>query len=207
MNVFRPNPKSARALCFGALIWWAALASPLHAAGLIVLLIGPPGSGKTTQAEILKRDLKMAVISADDLIARNQGLFQKYKNPTIQGVDPHLDPALNTLVEDALRAADLSKGVVLDGYPAAKTQGDHLASLREKLGLPRVLVIHLRVPDNVSRKRLENQKRADLEQELKNYHRELDFAHEYFPQADIREIDGTKKPDAVAKEIRKLLDN
>ncbi len=194
-----------RARCIGVLIWWATLAPPLPAASL-VLLIGPPGAGKTTQAEILRKDLGMTIISADDLIARNPGLLQRFRNPSLQGVDPRLDPALNTLVEEALESADLSKGAVLDGYPSAKTQGDYLAGLRERLALPKVLVVHLRVPDNVVRKRLAKQKIADLEQQLKNYHREFDFASAYFPQADIREIDGTKPPKTVAKEIRKLLD-
>jgi len=63
--------------------------------------------------------------------------------------------------------------------------------------------MHLRVPDDVVRERLKQQKRADLDQELKDYHREFDFAREYF--ADIRDIDGTKKPEVVAEEIRKLL--
>ena len=46
----------------------------------------------------------------------------------------------------------------------------------------------------------------DLDQQLKDYHRELDFAREYFPEADIRDVDGTRKPAVVAGEVRKLLD-
>ena len=147
------------------------------------------------------------IIAADDLIARNQQKFARFKNPNIQGVDPQQDPAMNALVEEALGKVDVSKGVILEGYPAAKSQGDFLASLREKLNLPKTVVIHLRVPDDVVRKRLAKQKRSDLEQELKNYHREFDFVSLYFPQADIREVDGTKKPKDVAKEIRKLLES
>jgi adenylate kinase family enzyme len=174
-------------------------------AGQIVVMIGPPGSGKTTQTEILRKERGMAVISADDLIARNREAFAKFRNPQIQGVEPRLDPALNRLVEEALRSADLSKGLILDGYPAAKNQGDYLTVLREKYNLPKPVVIHLHVPDSVVRQRLKNQKRTDLDQELKDYHREFDFAREYFPETDIREVDGTKKPAVVAREIRKLL--
>jgi adenylate kinase family enzyme len=174
-------------------------------AGQIVVMIGPPGSGKTTQTEILRKERGMAVISADDLIARNREAFAKFRNPQIQGVEPRLDPALNRLVEEALRSADLSKGLILDGYPAAKNQGDYLTVLREKYNLPKPVVIHLHVPDSLVRQRLKNQKRTDLDQELKDYHREFDFAREYFPETDIREVDGTKKPAVVAREIRKLL--
>ena len=176
------------------------------AARPVALLVGPPGSGKTTQAEILKKDLGMTVISVDDLIARNKQKFERYKQPTVQGVEPRLDPALNALVEEALKSADLSKGVVLDGYPASKTQGDYLAELRDKLKLPGTIVIHLSVPDEVVRKRLKGQKRPELEQELKDYHREFDFVRTYFPEADIRTINANKSRDKVAKEIRKIVE-
>ena len=69
---------------------------------------------------------------------------------------------------------DLSKGVVLDGYPASKIQGDYLTRLRGEFALTRVVVIHLSAPDAVVRKRLQGQSR-DIEQELKDYHREFDF--------------------------------
>jgi len=125
-------------------------------------MVGPPGSGRSTQAAILKKDLGMALISADELIARNPEKFQKNRIPTLQGVDPRLDPALNELVEEALKAGDLSKGVVLDGYPASKIQGDHLTTLRDKLELPRAIIIHLNVPDDVVRKRLKSQNQRDI---------------------------------------------
>ena len=205
--ISRPTANHAisRYARLGILVPGLALLSYAQTAGPVVVLIGPPGSGKTTQAEILRKERGMAVISADDLIARNRQAFEKFKNPHIQGVEPRVDPALNRLVEEALGSVDLSKGLILDGYPAAKNHGDHLTVLTEKYHLPKALVIHLRVPDSEVRRRLKKQKRMDLDQQLKDYHREFDFAREYFPEAGMRDIDGTKKPDVVAGEIRKLL--
>ena len=60
-------------------------------------------------------------------------------------------------------------------------------------------MIHLRVSDNVVRQRRKDQKRADLEQQRQDYHREFDFAHEYFPETDIRDINGSDEPEAVAQ--------
>src|SRR5262249_185437 len=154
---------------------------PVYGAGPLILVIGPPGSGRTTQAQKLQKDTGMQLIAADDLITRNPQRFQKYKTPSLQGVDPRLDPALNELVAEALTNADLSKGVILDGYPAAKVQGDFLTTLRQKYALPAVVVMHLNVSDDVVRKRLKNQTGRDIEQELKDYHREFDFIREYFP--------------------------
>src|SRR3954454_24952365 len=101
------------------LAFWAAVSSAAYAAGPVVLIVGPPGSGRTTQAELLSKTLGARLISADELIARNPQKFQKNRIPTLNGVDVHLDPALNQLVESALLSTDLSKGVVLDGYPAS----------------------------------------------------------------------------------------
>jgi adenylate kinase len=182
-----------------------ALTSYAQAAVPLILLVGPPGSGKTTQAEILQKELGMTLISADDLIRRNPQAFEKFKNPQIHGVEPRVDPVLNRLVDEALASADRSKGVILDGYPAAKIHGDYIPTLLQKYSLDKPIVIHLRVPDDVVVKRLKNQNRPDLQDEIKDYHREMDFVREFFPQADIRDVDGTKSVSEVAKEIRKQL--
>ena len=202
MSLFERNHRNRVVGRLGVLAFAAA---PLFAAGPIILLVGPPGSGRTTQADFLRKELGMPVISADDLIARHPEKFQKYKTPQLQGVETHLDPAMNDLVEEALRTADLSKGVVLDGYPASKIQGDFLANLLTKFELPRPVVIHLSVPDETVRKRLKGQKR-DLDQELKDYHREFDFVRTYFPDADIRNVDGTKTRAEIEKQIRKIVE-
>jgi adenylate kinase family enzyme len=111
---------------------------------------------------------------------------------------------MDSLVEEAIRSADLSKGLLLAGYPASKAQGDFLVGLRQKYQLPKAVVIHLSLPDDVARKRLANQKH-DTEQLLKDYHRELDFVRIYFPQADIRDIDATQEPAAISRAISSIL--
>src|SRR5690349_23206711 len=116
---------------------------------------------------MLQKEFGMPVIAADDLIQKNPQIFQKNRIRALQGIDANLDPAMNSLVEKALQSADLSKGIVLDGYPASKTQGDFLSGLREKLPLTRPTVIHLAAPDEVVRSRLAAQAGRDVEQQLK----------------------------------------
>jgi adenylate kinase family enzyme len=198
-------PNTGRRTYLSLMLAWLASISYAQAAGPVVVLIGLPGSGRSAQAAALKSRRSMTVISADDLIARNPEAFEKSRISPIPNFDPHFDPKLNGLVEAALIAADLSKGLVLVGYPASKEQGDYLVSLREALGLPKALVIHLVVPDEVARKRLKKDKIPDIEQRLQNYHRELDFARSYFPQTEIREINGNRKPARIEHDIRKLL--
>ena len=147
----------------------------------------------------------MAVISVEDLIAQNRQAFEKFRRPEIQGVEPRLDPALNRLVEQRLRAIDRSKGVVLDGYPASKEQGDHLTSLIPSFTSPAQSSCSFVSPIRKCGNGASKSGSQDVEQGLKDYHRELDFAQTYFPQAKIHEIDGSKPAPKVAKEIRKVL--
>ena len=171
----------------------------------LIVLIGPPASGKTTQAQILQKEHGMAVVSVEDLIAQNRQAFEKLRRPEIQGVEPRLDPILNRLLDERLRSIDRSKGVILDGYPASKDQGDHLSAVIAEFQFAKPVVLQLRVSDGEVRKRVRKSGREEVEQGLKDYHRELDFAQTYFPQAAIHEIDGAKPPAEVAKEIRSVL--
>ena len=203
-TLFRP---SRRIVPLGLLSLTLAVLSHAEVSGPVVVLIGAPGSGKTTQAGILSKERGMAVISAADLISRNQQSFAKFKQPNIQGLEPRVDPALNGLVEEALKSINSTSGVLLDGYPAASNHGAYFFELAKKLNLAKPIVIHLQIPDDVARKRLKSRKDSNLEQDLKDYHRELDFAREYFTQVTIHDIDGTKKPAAIAGEIRAILKN
>jgi adenylate kinase len=176
-----------------------------QSAGPLIVLIGPPASGKTTQAQILQKERGMADISVEDLIAKNRQAFEKFLHPEVHGVEPRLDPVLNRLVDERLRTIDRSKGVILDGYPASKEQGDHLTSLLSEFQFSGPIVLQLRVSDAEVRKRAQKSGNQDVEQGLKDYHREFDFAQTYFPQDHIHEIDGAKPVPEVAKEIRKVL--
>jgi len=176
-----------------------------QSAGPLIVLIGPPSSGKTTQAQILQKERGLTVISAEDLIAQNRQAFERFRRPDIQGVEPRLDPALNRLVEERLRSIDRSKGVILDGYPASKDQGDHLASMMAEFGFSQPFILQLHVSDAEVYKRAKKSGSANVEQGLKDYHRELDFVQAYFPNAHIHEIDGAKPATAVSKEIRNVL--
>jgi adenylate kinase family enzyme len=176
-----------------------------QSAGPLIVLIGPPASGKTTQAQILQKERGMLLLSVEDLIAQNRQAFERFRHPEIQGVEPRLDPVLNRLVEERLRAMNRSKGVILDGYPASKEQGDHLSLLVTEFQFPPPIVLQLGLSDAEVRRRAQKSDGRDVEQDLKDYHRELDFARLYFPDARIHEIDASKPVPEVAKQIREVL--
>ncbi len=176
----------------------------------VIILMGPTGSGKTTQSEFIKKRFGITTITVDDLIRDHPAEMAKYETPGINSGPPQANPALNELVRDACHRLDLTKGVVLDGYPATKDQADYLADLVRKLVLPAPIVIQLDVPDDVVKQRLKKRAHPDdkpdlIEERLKTYHRELDMVRSYYPQANIWTIDGTKSERTVSQTIEAIL--
>ena len=171
----------------------------------IILVVGPPAAGKTTQSEYIAKTWGLTRISADHLIQENRQEFARARTGQAAATEPRLDPALNRVMETAIDALPAGAGAVIDGYPNTVQQAEHFAALSRRKGLPAITVIHLRIPDDVVRKRYAAQNPALLEQQLKDYHREMDMIRTYFPNADIQDVDGSLKPAGVSKQIRKIL--
>jgi adenylate kinase len=176
--------------------------------GPVVLLIGPPGSGKSTQAAAAARLLNAPIIAVDDLFKDNPSTFQGIRRSGISGMEPQTDPVLNRLFSERLEKEDVSGGIILDGYPSTKDHADYLAELVKKGVLPNLLTIELQIPDSTVLKRTAKARKdsqTSVEQRLKDYHREMDMVRLYFPSAEIVSVDGTKSANSVEKTIRTLL--
>lgn len=169
----------------------------------VVVLVGPPASGKSTQAEFLKKKYGFTVISREQLMQDDPGQFKGQAG--IQGMEPRMDPALNRLFQARLENTTVEKGLLLDGYPGSMNQADFLAKALQERGMQKPLVLQLEVPDEVTRARRKDVSPALVEQDLKDYHREMDFLTSYFPNADIVKIDANRKSSSVSKEIAKAM--
>jgi adenylate kinase len=172
----------------------------------LLILLGPPASGKSTQAALIQKQYGFALITREQLMQDDPSLLARQKQPAIRGVEPRVDPALNNLFMRRLEKTDISKGLLLDGYPATKDHGDFLIKALQDKGLKRPLILQLELSDDAVRNRLKDQKSAQIEQDLKDYHRETDFLSSYFPQAQIVKVDASKKEDAVFAQVRKAID-
>jgi len=176
--------------------------------GPVVVFLGPPGSGKTTQAASAAKLLKVPIVSVSELISIGDAELKKARKSGIAGMEPETDPLLNKFFEERLKRGDVSKGMILDGYPNTKDQADFASKLVASGRISKAVILHLQVPDNVVRKRLGDKSGkvpASVEQRLKDYHRETTAIEVYFPNAEVVPIDGTKKPNAVNKQIQKVL--
>jgi adenylate kinase len=104
---------------------------------VILILLGPPGAGKGTQAKLLVQELGVPHISTGDMfrdhIARNTELGQKVKAITASG-QLVTDEVTNALVKDRLSRPDVAPGFILDGYPRTVPQAEYLDGLLRSLG-------------------------------------------------------------------------
>src|SRR5580658_4849266 len=94
-----------------------------------VVLFGSPGSGKGTQANLLKDCLKVPHISTGDMlrerIREGNGLGDRLAT-TMQTGALVGDDLVNQLVQERLDEADAQAGFILDGYPRTREQAEHL---------------------------------------------------------------------------------
>jgi len=112
-----------------------------------LILFGPPGSGKGTQAKLLKECMKVPHISTGDMlreqVASSGPLGQKVKGIMATGrLVP--DEVVNELVEERISRDDCARGFILDGYPRTIAQAEQLELTLKPKGFAQV-VIHLKV--------------------------------------------------------------
>jgi adenylate kinase len=111
---------------------------------MILVLLGPPGAGKGTQAKLLARDLQVPHISTGDMFrdhkARGTEIGKKVQAIMDSGgLVP--DEITNDMVKERLSRPDVARGFILDGYPRTRAQAEYLDAVLKSLGrrLDRVL--------------------------------------------------------------------
>lgn len=181
-------------------------AAPKHP---LIILIGPPLSGKTMYADSMAKSYGMPVISIEDLIKDHATELDQLRAPGVTLAEMRYDPAISRYFQERIKTTDLSHGLLLDGYPATVLQGQDLAKVIPSLGL-QPLVLKLEVPDDVVRARAkktgqESNSPEVIEQRLKDYHREFDFVSAFFPNAKIVTIDGNQPEKKVWSAIEAAL--
>ena len=129
-----------------------------------LLLIGPPGAGKGTQAALLSEHFSVPAISTGDIFRYN------VKNQTPLGIEAKgfmdrgeyvPDSLTNALVRDRLSHDDAQKGFLLDGYPRTIDQVHELDSILGDTGRKLDVVVQLTADNEELVRRLA--KRAEIE--------------------------------------------
>ena len=139
----------------------------------VLIFLGPPGSGKGTQAEILTEKLKYLHISVGDLlrenISNNTELGKQatsYVNSGELVPDALIIELVNSCIQDLQNKNLQFKGVILDGFPRTINQAISLDNKIKDLGSIIKAVIYLDISDEKIISRLQNRGRNDDKPEL-----------------------------------------
>jgi adenylate kinase len=195
-------------------------ANPMSAGhtGARLLIVGPPGAGKGTQAVRIAESYGIPAISTGDIFRAN------VKNETPLGVkvkaildagDYVPDSLTNELIEDRLGQDDAQGGFLLDGYPRTNDQVVFLDSILESKGVSLTAVVQLvadrdEIVDRLRKRAIEQGRSDDTEDAIR--HRQDVYLRETGPLIDaygdrglLLEVDGLGTVDEVAERIDQVL--
>ncbi|OKI23320.1 adenylate kinase [Nocardiopsis sp. TSRI0078] len=120
-------------------------------------MVGPPGAGKGTQAQILASELSIPKVSTGDIFRANVSggteLGKKAKEYMDRG-DLVPDEVTNAMVKDRLARDDAAAGFLLDGFPRNVAQAETLGTILADLDTSLDVVLELRVDEEEVVKRL-----------------------------------------------------
>jgi adenylate kinase len=186
---------------------------------LNILLLGPQGAGKGTQAKRISAEYGIPHIASGEILRAEMEagteLGRRVKDVYDRG-DLVSDDLVIELIRTRLDQADTENGFILDGFPRTTVQAEELDTMFADIGRSFSVVFSLQIPDEVAFERLH--RRAQLEgraddtdeairRRLENYHRETEPLIEYYRvRGNLVTIHGDRSENVVFAEIQSALE-
>jgi adenylate kinase len=183
-----------------------------------LVFVGPPGSGKGTQAKLLQERLGLASIGTGDILrdaVRRGGALGRQVAPYLREGRLVPDDLVNAIVAEYFCADDHPTKFVMDGYPRTLAQATWFESFLHQRGLDLQHAIHFVAPDKEMVKRLGGRRlvegRADdveetVRKRLAIYHDSSRELVDHYREAGLlREIDASADVETVYQSIVSLL--
>ena len=183
-----------------------------------LILIGPPGAGKGTQAKYLVKKLNNFQVSTGDMlreeIQKDSEIGKKILNDMNDGKFVS-DQIVNTLIENVLLDPKKKGRLIFDGYPRSLTQAENLEQLLIKTNQTIDFIFFLNVNKETiierikQRKIIEKRADDDLETIIKRYDTYMDTTKPvlnfYSKNSNFYEIDGASKIEEITAKIDNFL--
>jgi adenylate kinase len=184
-----------------------------------VLLLGPQGSGKGTQAKRIAEEYGLTHVATGDMlrsaIASGSPLGRKLR-PILDSGQLVSDYLMIELIRQRLDEPDTAEGFILDGFPRTMAQAGALDTMLREIGRELDITFELQVPDSVSVERLlkrsREEGRADdtpevIAERLETYHRETEpLVEHYRARGNLVGIHGVGTVNEVFSEIQEALE-
>ena len=188
-----------------------------------LILLGPPGAGKGTQAERLVEDYKITQLSTGEMlraaVAAQTPVGIKAKEIMERG-ELVSDEIVCAIISDRIDEPDCANGFILDGFPRTIAQAEALTGLLADKNMNLDAVVEIRVDEGILLDRIEKRAaesvdgpRADdnadaLKKRLDVYRAQtaplIDF---YGKSGDLKTVDGMQGIEEVASSIKEVLSN
>lgn len=181
-----------------------------------IIIMGPQGSGKTTQAKILAASLGVVEISAGEVsrqIASEDTVEGKRVKEEMNKGNLVPDNILANRLKQILKSEEISKGFVLDGWPRNKEQLDFLESFLSSVNKKIDKVFFIKLPDEIGIERIigriKTEHRTDdtseaIKKRLLIYHQQTEPILKFYRrQGKLVEIDGSGTIEEVSQLVEK----
>jgi adenylate kinase len=187
---------------------------------LNILLLGPQGSGKGTQAKRISAEYGIPHVATGDMlreaIAAGTELGRKVK-PILARGDLVPDEDMISLIRERLSRDDTADGFVLDGFPRTMAQAEALDAMLREIGRELTIVFELQLPEAVCMERLLRRARLEgrvddtpevVKHRLDLYHRETEpLIEHYRATGKLVGIHADRPIPEVFAEIQEALDH
>ncbi len=187
---------------------------------MFIVFYGPEGSGKSTQAKMLAKNLNLPYLGSGDLIRKyateDKGLMGDVCRASLNKGHYVADSEMFVLWKDRLKQPDVQNGFIIDGFPRNHTQALFLAEKLEKYNknVNHVFYLDVSEPESVKRLLRRGRKSPDgslhdsedkIQSRLRIYQaQEADVLSYYQEQGLLKKINGEQTIEKIHQDIASL---